>query len=109
VPPSQYFELAALLAFAAWAAWRVAFRHPGYLLHFAIALIAFWEGIELVQSLLSAFVLVAMPATITRVATVLCLGCGAALALIAFRIAGEPLGLGATDGRGPLGEAHVGR
>jgi hypothetical protein len=94
VPASQYLELAVIVAFAAWAFVRVVAARPGYLAYFAIAFLAFWEGIELVQSLLSAYVLVALPATVTRVATVLCLGCGAALALIAFRLAGEPLGAG---------------
>lgn len=115
-PASQYVELAAILAFAGWSLVRVIAGRPGYLACFAIAFIAFWEGIELVQSLLSGFVIVALPATITRVATVLCLGCGAALALIAFRLAGEPLGAGRRTSRSgdeqeerePLREAYTG-
>ena len=91
VPVSQYVELAVILAFVAWALVRVSTTYPGYLTHFAIAFLAFWKGIELIQSLLRGFVLLALPATITRVATVLCLGFGAALALIAFRLADEPL------------------
>ncbi len=91
VPVSQYVELGVILAFVTWALVRLATRRPGYLTHFAIAFLAFWKGIELIQSLLRGFVLLALPATITRVATVLCLGFGAALALIAFRLADEPL------------------
>jgi hypothetical protein len=116
VPPSQDLELAVILAFSLWALIRVVGGRPGYLTYFAIAFLAFWEGIELVQSLLSAFVIVALPATITRVATVLCLGCGAALALVAFRLAGEPLRAGSRtsgsadeqDEREPLRRAYPG-
>ncbi len=99
VPVSQYVELAVILTFVAWALVRVARTRPGYLTHFAIAFLAFWKGIELIQSLLRGFVLLALPATITRVATVLCLGFGAALALIAFRLADEPLVGGLRRGR----------
>jgi hypothetical protein len=99
VPVSQYVELAVILAFVAWALVRVSTTRPGYLTHFAIAFLAFWKGIELIESLLRGFVLLALPATITRVATVLCLGFGAALALIAFRLADEPLVGGSRQSR----------
>jgi hypothetical protein len=83
----QYIELSLLLVFAAWALWRVLFGRPGYFTYLVIAFVAFWEGIELIQTLLSPFVLVALPTLLTRFATVLCLGCGAALALVSFRLA----------------------
>jgi len=89
VSVTHYVELALLLLFAGWALWRMLRGDPGYFTYFVIAFVAFWEGIELVQTLLSPFVLVALPALVTRVATVLCLGCGAALALVAFRLADQ--------------------
>ncbi|MGD0196304.1 MAG: hypothetical protein ABSC56_00160 [Solirubrobacteraceae bacterium] len=88
VPRGQYVELAAIVAFALWALHRVLLARPGYLTYFVIAFVAFWEGVELAQSLLSPFVLLAVSASLTRAAAVLCLGCGAALALVAFRLAG---------------------
>jgi hypothetical protein len=87
-----------ILAISGWALARVLTREPGYLTLLVIAFLAVWMGLELVQCLLEPFVLTALPATITRVATVLCLGCGTALALIAFRLAGEPLIAGARRG-----------
>jgi len=89
VSVTKYVELSLLLIYAAWALWRVLLAQPGYFTYLVIAFVAFWEGIELIQTLLSPFVLVALSPVLTRFATVLCLGCGAALALVSFRLADE--------------------
>jgi hypothetical protein len=85
----EYVELAVILLYAVWGLRRLLFGRPGYFTYFMIAFVAFWEGIDLTPTLLSGFVLVALPAVVVRVATLLCLGCGAALALLAFRLADE--------------------
>jgi hypothetical protein len=89
VTPSEYGELAAILLFAAWGLFRVSFRRPGYFTYFVIAFIAFWEGVDLVTTLVNGFVLVALPAALVRGATVLCLAGGAGLALLVFRLAAD--------------------
>jgi hypothetical protein len=84
----QLIELGAVLAFAAWRLFRLvsARVRPGYFSYFAIAFVALWEGAALIPTLLSGFVLMAVPAFVARAATVLCLGCGLALLLLAPRI-----------------------
>jgi hypothetical protein len=83
----QLFVFGLVVAFVMWAAVRVlARRRHGSFYFFAIAVVAIWVGIELLPVLLHGFVLAAVPAFIARTATVLCLGCGAALLLVAFRL-----------------------
>jgi hypothetical protein len=53
---------------------------------FAVAFVAIWEGVELLPTLWNGFVLAAVPALLARIAAVLCLGCGAALLLLALRL-----------------------
>lgn len=65
---------------------RVLFQRPGYFSYFAIAFLALWEGAQLIPTLVNGFVLAAVPAFVARAATVLCIGCGAGLLVIAFRL-----------------------
>ena len=65
---------------------RVLFQQPGYFSYFAISFLALWEGAQLIPTLLNGFVLAAVPAFIARAATVLCLGSGVGLLLVAFRL-----------------------
>ena len=53
---------------------------------FAIALVAIWEGAQLIPTLLNGFVLAVVPAFVARSAAVVCLGGGARLLLFAFRL-----------------------
>ena len=66
---------------------RVLFQRPGYFSHFAISFVALWEGAVLITTLTHGFVLTAVPAFVTRAAAVVCLGCGAGLLLLVFRLA----------------------
>jgi hypothetical protein len=58
--------------------------------YFVIALAAVWEGASLVGVLTHGFVLIALPALLTRIAVALCLGTGAALLPVIFRLAEWP-------------------
>jgi hypothetical protein len=107
---TKYVELSLLLIYAAWALWRVLLAQPGYFTYLVIGFVAFWEGIELIQTLLSPFVLLALSPLLTRFATVLCLGCGAALILVSFRLADEADRLPAVLRRGggePRDSEHI--
>jgi hypothetical protein len=82
----QLVELAAILAFVAWASYRVGFRRPGAFTVFAIAVVALWEGLSLLPTLTHGFVLIALPAFVARLATVLALGAATGLLLLMFRL-----------------------
>jgi hypothetical protein len=90
VPVGQLVELAVVLAFGAWALHRVLADRPGYLGYFAIAFVALWEGFNTAGALLNHFVLLALPAPVSRIAAVLCLGAGAGILLLVFRLAEPP-------------------
>ena len=62
VSVGQGVLLAAALAFAAWAAWRLARRRHGWFTFFLIAALAIWEGASLIAVLLDGYVLMALPA-----------------------------------------------
>jgi hypothetical protein len=83
----QLIELALILAYVAWGAIRVMFSRPTYVTCFVIALVAMWEGIELIPTVLHGFVLAAVPAFVARASAVVCLGCGVGLLLMTFRLA----------------------
>jgi hypothetical protein len=81
--------LAVTILFVAWALHQVMTRGPGYVSCFAIAFVAAWEGAALIPTLLDAFTLLAVPAAVGRATAVVCLGCGAGLLLLSFRL-GRP-------------------
>jgi hypothetical protein len=83
----QLVELAVILAFVLWAFVRVFVQRVAFLTYFAIAIVALWEGLELVPTLLNGFVLIALPAFVARAATVVALGTGVGLLLVGFRLA----------------------
>jgi hypothetical protein len=82
----QLVELAVVLAFVAWALFRVTIQRPGFFTYLVIAIVALWEGIELVPTLLNGFVLIAEPAFVARAATVIAVGSGVCLLLMIFRL-----------------------
>jgi hypothetical protein len=83
----QFVELAFILAFVVWGFWRALLHSPGYFTCFLIGVGAVWAGGVLVTTLLYGFVLIAIPAFLARAVTVICLGSGAALILLVFRLA----------------------
>jgi hypothetical protein len=83
----QVAELVLVLAFAVWGLRKVLLGRPGYFSFFLIAFVAVWEGVELFPTLRHGFVLIELPAFLARTAAVLCLGCGAAMLLLVFRLA----------------------
>ena len=91
VTPFQLVELATILAFVGWGLSHVLFRPPGYFTCFLIAVAALWAGGEMVTTLLYGFVLLPLPAFSARLVTVLCLGTGAALLPLVFRLSDSRL------------------
>lgn len=83
----QLVELVVILAFVAWGLFRIIFQRPGFLTYFVIAIVALWEGLELVSTLVNGFVLIAVPAFAARAASVVALGAGLGLLLMVFRLA----------------------
>jgi hypothetical protein len=83
----QWIELAVVLIFVAWGLRRVLFSELGYFSLFLIAIAAVWEGGELFTTLLYGYVLLPLPAFVVRGATVLCLGTGAGMLVLGFRLA----------------------
>lgn len=82
----QFVELAAILAFVGWGFSRALFRRPGYFTCFLIGVAALWAGGEMITTLLYGFVLISLPAFLARVVTIVCLGTGAGLLLLVFRL-----------------------
>jgi hypothetical protein len=84
----QLLELGVVLAFVGWRLFRLLVSRPppGYFSYFAIAFVALWEGAALIPTLLNGYVLAAVPAVAARAASVLCLGCGLGLLLLAPRV-----------------------
>jgi hypothetical protein len=87
ITPFQFVELAAILAFVGWGFSRALFRQPGYFTCFLIGVAALWAGGEMITTLLYGFVLISLPAFLARTATIVCLGTGAGLLLLVFRLA----------------------
>jgi hypothetical protein len=83
----QMIELSVVLAFAVWALRRLLFVRHGYFTYLVIAIVALWQGAELIPTLLQGFVLAAGPAFLVRTAAILCLATGSALLLMVFRLA----------------------
>ncbi len=85
----QIGELAIMLAFVGWASWRVLAGRPGPFTYLVIAFVALWEGLVLLPVLTRGFPLLALPDGVVRAAAVLCLGGGASLLPLVFRLAGR--------------------
>ncbi|MCL2770595.1 MAG: hypothetical protein FWD42_10905 [Solirubrobacterales bacterium] len=86
----QLIELALILIFVAWALSRVLRGRAGHFTYFLIAFAAMWQGLEMIPTLFDGFVLAAVPAILARSASVVCIGAGAGLLLIAMRLGLEP-------------------
>jgi hypothetical protein len=89
VPVFQLVEMAIVLGVALWGLVRVIVRPPGFFSYFVIAIVALWEGLELVPTLVNGFVLIALPPFAARAATVVALGSGLGLLLMVFRLAAQ--------------------
>jgi hypothetical protein len=85
----QLIELAFVLAFALWALRRLLFTTPGYFFYLVLAIVALWQGAELMPTLFEGFVLAAGPAFVARAAAVVSVSTGLGLLLMVFRIADE--------------------
>jgi hypothetical protein len=85
----QLIELGFVLSLVGWAYFRVLTARAGWFTYFLIAVAAVWEGLNLLPTLLHAYVLLALPALLMRIATVLCLGAGAGLLPLVFRLADQ--------------------
>ena len=79
-------ELAAVLVFVGWALVRVCLRRARAFTYFGIAVVALWEGFELLPTLTRGFVLIALPASLARVAAVVSLAAAAGLLVVVFRL-----------------------
>jgi hypothetical protein len=89
VSASQLFTFVVTIAFVAWGLRRVALKRLGWFSLFAVSFVAIWEGVELIPTLVNGFVLAAVPAFMARTAAVTCLGGGAGLLLLAYRLADQ--------------------
>lgn len=85
----QLIALGIILALVGLGLLRVLSGRARHIAMFAIAFAAVFEGFAQFPTLLQGFVLLAVPAFVARAATVLCLGCGAALMLLTFRLAAQ--------------------
>ena len=101
ITPFQFVELAAILAFVGWGFSRALFRQPGYFTCFLIGVAALWAGGEMITTLLYGFVLIPLPAFLARTVTIVCLGTGAGLLVLVFRLADHG------DSSAPAHEARV--
>ena len=97
----QYIGLGVILVLAAWGLFWVLVRRPGYFSFLVIAVVAVWEGIQLVPTLLNGFVLAAVPAFAARTAAVACLGSAAGLLSLVTRIADRAEAASAIGGDRP--------
>jgi len=94
----QYIGLGVILALAAFGIFRVLVRRPGYFAFLVIAVVAVWEGIQLIPTLLNGFVLAAVPAFAARTAAVVCLGSAAGLLSLVTRMADRDEAASTIDG-----------
>jgi hypothetical protein len=110
VDPFGVVEFGVTTLLAVWALAAVARGRIGFLGYFVIAFVALWEAVTLLPALTHGYVLAGVPPFPTRVATVVCLGGGACLLLLAFRLAEErpPRARAATGDRGTA-PADIGR
>ncbi len=79
-------ELAVIVTLSAWAAARLIRDRAGVVTLCVIVIAALWEGITLIPTLFYGYVLLAVPATLGRLAAIACLGGAIALALPTVRL-----------------------
>jgi hypothetical protein len=79
-------ELAVILTFVIWALSRVIQDRASSLILFLIAVVATWEGVSLIPTLLHGYVLLAVPPVLGRLAAVICLGGATALGFAIVRL-----------------------
>jgi len=83
-------ELILVLAFAIWELSRVLLGRATFFSHLLIALVALWQGLDLVPTLVNGYVLIPLPAGVARAVAVICLGCAVCLGLLALRDGDRP-------------------
>jgi hypothetical protein len=84
--PGVSIDQLVILAFVAWGLRRALFKPPGWFGYCLISMAALWGGLVAVPTLTHGYVLMSLPAFVARAAAVLCLGAGAGLLLIMFRL-----------------------
>jgi hypothetical protein len=87
VSPFQYGELGLVALFAGWKLRAVLLRRAGFFSYLLIAVVAIWQGLDLLPTLTNGYVLVDLPAFVARAAAVGCLGCAIGLSLLGPRLA----------------------
>lgn len=87
---SGYIEVVLVLAFAIWELRRVLSGRATFFSHLLIALVALWQGLDLVPTLVNGYVLIPLPAGIARTLAVICLGCAVCLGMLAMREGDRP-------------------
>lgn len=86
VPAIQYVELALVSVFAVWQLCRLLVGSVGFFSYLVIALVALWQGLDIVPTLVNGYVLIDLPAVMARAAAVACLACAVCLGLLVFRL-----------------------
>jgi hypothetical protein len=87
VSPFQYIELALIALFAVSKLRAILLRRAGFFSYLLTAVVAIWQGLDLLPTLTNGYVLVDLPGFVARVVTVSCLGCAIGLALLGPRLA----------------------
>jgi len=87
---SGCIELALVLAFAIWELSRVLLGRATFFSHLLIAVVALWQGLDLVPTLVNGYVLIPLPAVLARAVALICLGCAVCLGLLALRDGDRP-------------------
>jgi hypothetical protein len=90
VSAGQLVGFGVVLAFVGWGLRRLVSRRHGWLTLFLIAGAGIWQGVAVLSVLTRGFVLLAVPASVARIATVMCLAGGVGLLPIVFRISDQP-------------------
>ncbi len=79
-------ELTFIAVPTVWAAWWVLRGRAGWPMFFLISVVGVWEAISLIPTLFNGYVLLAVPAFLGRLATIMCVGGAIALVLPAVRL-----------------------
>ncbi|HEX4034860.1 MAG TPA: hypothetical protein VHX66_10485 [Solirubrobacteraceae bacterium] len=87
VSATQYVELGLVTLYAGWRLRAIILRRAGFFSYLLIAVVAIWQGFDLLPTLTNGYVLIDLPGPVARAATVTCLGCAIGLALLGPRLA----------------------